>query len=251
MGWGYDGYGYPPYVSVAERRARAAREMAKLSKKGDPPQPIRIEGRAIARTYWGKAWCDNLESYSDFANRLPRGRTYVRNGSVVDLRIAAGHVRARVAGSSLYEVNVRLKPLAAPRWRALKLACTGKIASLIGLLRGKLSDDVLEVLAHSRTGLFPEPRELELSCSCPDVAEMCKHVAATLYGVGALLDAKPELFFTLRQVDQTELLSAPATVTRPKKAVKTIAKKKLADVFGIELENDEAPAAARPKKPRR
>ncbi len=243
---------WKPYVPVAERRAQAAREMAKLAKKsGDKPLPVIVEGRAIATTYWGKAWCDNLESYMDFATRLPRGRTYVRNGSVVDLRIEAGRVRARVAGSELYRVDVAIRPLDAVRWGGVKQACTGKIGSLVSLLRGKLSEDVLEVLARPRTGLFPEPPEIRMTCSCPDHATMCKHVAATLYGVGARLDGQPELFFTLRQVDQTELLAA-ATVPGPTKprggTGRRLAADKVANVFGIEL--DEPPRRPRTRTPR-
>src|ERR1700674_3718983 len=99
-------YGWGPYVSLAERKRRAGREAEKLRKKGRPASPVTVEGRTIARTFWGKAWCDNLERYSDFENRLPRGRTYVRNGSVVDLRIAPGQVAALVSGSTIYEVRV-------------------------------------------------------------------------------------------------------------------------------------------------
>src|SRR6516165_2714205 len=97
-------FGFRPYVPVAQRRAQAAREVAKRQKKGQTVSPVVIEGRAIATTFWGKAWCDNLESYSDFANRLPRGRTYVRNGSVIDLQITPGQIKALVSGSEIYKV---------------------------------------------------------------------------------------------------------------------------------------------------
>jgi uncharacterized Zn finger protein len=236
-----------PYVPVADRRAHAAREAARLTKKGEPVAPVTIEGRKIATTYWGTAWCENLEKYRDFANRLPRGRTYVRNGSVYDLQIQPGAVRARVVGSDLYTIDVKIAQLQAARWSEVKNACTGKIGSLVSLLRGQLGDDVLQVLAHPQTGLFPAPREITMKCSCPDYAYLCKHIAATLYGIGARLDRQPELFFVLRQVDQNELLSvateAPATGTGTGK--KRIAAGKVAGVFGIEL--DEAPKPARPR----
>jgi len=89
VGWYYD---YKPYVSVAERRRQAQREMEKTAQAGACRLPIVIDGRTIAKTFWGKAWCENLESYSDYANRLPRGRTYVRNGSVVHLEIKPGKI---------------------------------------------------------------------------------------------------------------------------------------------------------------
>src|SRR6202048_743999 len=95
-------WGWRPYVSVAERRRQAQREMAKLTKKGQTVSPVVIEGRTIVKTFWGKAWCENLERYSDFANRLPRGRTYVRNGSVIDLQITPGEIKAMVSGSEIY-----------------------------------------------------------------------------------------------------------------------------------------------------
>jgi uncharacterized Zn finger protein len=175
----------------------------------------------------------------DFANRLPRGRTYVRNGSVVDLAIARGKVEALVAGSELYTVTVRISQMKRARWRGVVSRCTGRIGSLVGLLRGKLSAVVLAVLANPTEGLFPEPREITMACSCPDWAGMCKHVAAVLYGVGARLDERPELFFTLRQVDQTELLSSAtsgAVAQAGRGAGRRIAAERLADVFGIEIE---------------
>lgn len=209
--------------------------------------------RGRSQTLLHEAWCDQLEAHSDYANRLPRGRTYARNGSVLDLHIDQGKVQAYVAGSELYTVTIRLTKLAAPRWKKIIEACAGKIGSLIGLLRGELSGDVLAVLTDTQTGLFPAPKDIALSCSCPDGAYMCKHVAAALYGVGARLDQSPELFFVLRQVDQAELLARAnaadmlvgARSDNPGR--KRIASHAVASVFGIEL--DDAPAAA--KKPAR
>jgi uncharacterized Zn finger protein len=241
---------FPAYVPVATKRALAARALTKLAKKtGRKPEPIVAQRRrALATTFWGKAWCDNLERYADFASRLPRGRSYARNGSVVDLLIAKGKVEARVAGSELYETTVRMTPMTKTRWRQVVSRCTGKIGSLVGLLRGELSAEVLAVLADARQGLFPEPREMTFDCSCPDAADMCKHVAAVLYGVGIRLDENPALFFTLREVDQAELLSSATAgaVSRTRSSGgKRIAADKLADVFGIEIEDDRS-AAPRP-----
>src|SRR5947207_6735848 len=210
--YGDDFWVFPAYVSVATKRALAERALAKLAKKtGRKPEPIVAQRqRALATTFWGKAWCDNLERYADFANRLPRGRTYVRNGSVVDLVIGKGKVEARVAGSELYETTIHMTPMAKRRWRRVVSRCTGKIGSLVGLLRGELSADVMAVLAHAKEGLFPDPREMAFDCSCPDAADMCKHVAAVLYGVRVRLDASPALLFTPREGDQSELLRAAA-----------------------------------------
>ena len=213
MAWyGNDGWDYyPPYMSVAEKKAHGARTLAKLLKKSKrtaEPVVIAHRKRQLATTFWGKAWSDNLERYADLANRLPRGRTYLRNGSVLDLAIAEGRVEAHVAGSELYRVTIGIARMAKPRCRRVVDRCTGRIGSLVGLLRGELSGEVLAVLTHAKDGLFPEPREMTLDCSCPDAAEVCKHIAAVLYGVGIRLDARPELFFVLRQVDQAALLSS-------------------------------------------
>ena len=202
-----DYYGFRPYVSVGARRAQAARELAKLQKKGRKMSPVAIEGRKIARTFWGEAWCDNLERYSDYANRLPRGRTYVRNGSVVDLQVAPGRVTALVSGSTMYDVKVTVGPVPRARWSAICKDCSGAIDSLVELLQGRFSKGVMTRLCEEKTGLFPSPKDILFTCSCPDWASMCKHVAAVLYGIGARLDHQPELLFTLRKVDQQDLIA--------------------------------------------
>lgn len=202
--------GYLPYVSVAERQRGARRELEKLRRQGRRMAPVVVEGRELATTVWGKAWCRNLETCSDFESRLPRGRSYVRNGLVVHLEVKPGTVDALVYGSELYEVAVKVKPLPSARWRRLVEACAGKVSSVVELLAGRLSGAVMEVLCRPREGLFPTPAEVSFSCTCPDYASMCKHVAAALYGVGARLDTAPELLFTLRRVDGVELVTRAA-----------------------------------------
>ena len=209
----HDGGGWAPYVPVAERRAKAARMLAKLRKKGRICEPVTIEGRTIARSFWGKKWCLNLESYSDYDNRLPRGRTYVRNGSVVDLQIRAGEISALVAGSEIYQTQITVHPLPAPHWRAILAECAGKVASLVELLQGRLSDAVMDLVTRHDTGLFPAPEQIDFRCNCPDYSSMCKHVAATLYAVGARLDQQPELLFLLRGVDPRELIDQAASMS--------------------------------------
>ncbi len=238
---------WKPYVPVAKRRAQAAKVVAKANKAGQNMAPVVIEGRAIAHTFWGKAWCDNLEAYSDYENRLPRGRTYVRNGSVIDLQIEPGKVKARVMGSDLYAIEISIAALADTHWKALAKECTGSFASLVELLQGRLSKAVMERICAPATGLFPAPRDIQLQCSCPDWATMCKHVAAVLYGVGARLDAQPELLFTLRQVDANDLVTQAAELpVETKKApskVRVLDDDELADVFGIEMAAAAAPPA--------
>lgn len=246
---------WKPYVSAAERRKKAERAAARFARKGGTLDPVRIAGRTIAATFWGKAWCDNMERYGDFANRLPRGRTYVRNGSVMDLTIAAGRIEARVVGSEIYNTTVTIAALPKARWKALARDCARSIDSLVELLQGRLSRGVMERICRPETGLFPSPKEIAFDCSCPDWAEMCKHVAAVLYGVGARLDSKPELLFTLRKVDASELVArAGEDLPLSKKAPpahRRLGDAGLAEMFGIEMAAAAAPAKKPPRRERR
>lgn len=231
--------GWPPYVTVAERRRRAEKKLKSLRKKGMDLQPVAIDGRKIARTFWGQAWCSHMESFSDYSNRLPRGRSYVRNGSVCHLGIVEGEIDARVAGSSLYTVQAKIKKLPAAKWLTIKRQAAGKIGSLLELLQGKLSDQVMGIVTDRVSGLFPHPREISFECDCPDWAGMCKHIAAVMYGIGARLDHSPELLFTLRGVNHEELIviDAAATLsTSTPNQSRQIAAGDLSDVFGIDFD---------------
>ncbi len=245
-------YYWRPYVPVAQRRASARKKLEKMQKKGTVIQPVEIEGRKIAQSFWGRAWCDHLESFSDFENRLPRGRTYVRNGSVCHLAIDKCRIDAYVSGSELYTVSIEIAPLKAAVWNAITKRCSGKIGSLLELLQGKLSDHVMSVVTDQTKGLMPLPGEIKMKCSCPDWATMCKHVAAVLYGAGSRLDSRPELLFTLRNVDAKKLITEGITLPDTGKAAassRIIAGEQLADVFGIEF--DQTPQEAAPAKPKK
>ncbi len=206
-------------------------------------RPVTIEGRTIARSFWGKRWCAHLESFSDFANRLPRGRTYARQGSIWHLEIHPGRIEATVHGSRAkpYQVDIRVKRLPAATWKAIREACSGQIGTMLELLRGSLSDHVMGVVSDPERGLFPKPRQIELACTCPDWATMCKHVAAVLYGVGNRLDDSPELLFRLRGVDPAELISAETVLPDLAGAgADTVAEDQLGDIFDIDLEDLDA-----------
>jgi uncharacterized Zn finger protein len=228
---------WAPYVPVAKRREKAAKKMQQLRKKGMTIQPIEIEGRTIACTFWGKAWCMHLEAFCDFDNRLSRGRTYVRNGSVCHLEINEGKVNAMVSGSSLYHVTVSIKPLLSEKWHAIKNTCTGKISSLLDLLSGKLSSGVMNVVCHPNEGLFPLSQELSMQCDCLDWAIMCKHVAAVLYGVGSRLDTDPAQLFKLRGVNFEELIDVNQAITEVTSTKagrrKRLDDSALTDLFGV------------------
>lgn len=231
---------YGEYIPVGERRARAQRETEKLRGEGKSLDPVVIEGRALAKTFWGKRWCGHLESFSDFTNRLPRGRTYARNGSVCHLEVSEGHVEALVYGSSMYKVEVDIEPLDEQVWNSVKAQCVGRIATMLELLAGQFSDQVMEVVAHRHEGLYPLPREIRFRCNCPDGVRMCKHIAAVLYGVGNRLDSRPELLFLLRGVDPEELLGAPLSLPSSGDGEDHLEDDRLADIFGIEFDEDVA-----------
>ena len=247
---GYWGGYYPRYVSVAEKKAKAAKKLKQLKKKNPGIKPVVIEGKAIALSWWGKSWNQNLERYADYSNRIGRGRSYVRHGAVLDLQINSGKVEALVQGTRAkpYSVSVKIKAIDEKIWQDIKSACGGKLDSLQELLEGKFPKALSNIFMEQGTGLFPSPKDIEFSCSCPDWAYMCKHVAATLYGIGARLDEDPSLFFKLRKVRMKDLVTeAVEDKTRKllekakKKTKRVIAESDLADVFGIDMEEPVVP----------
>lgn len=247
MSWNdYDEY---EYVPVAERRRRALEKLDQLRDDGEDIQPIEpFKTRGIAASFWGKSWCRHLEKFSDYANRLPRGRTYVRNGSVCHLGIDPETARAMVSGSEMYELSIHIEPLDPEKWSTIKKKCKGKIGSLIELLQGKISDEIMEIVTHKENGLFPHPNEIRFNCNCPDWADMCKHVAAAMYGIGVRLDTEPELLFKLRGVNHEELIAVDTaiddlTTGRRSRRRRTLDTESIGSVFGIDLEEEmESPA---------
>jgi len=247
---------WEPYVSVGDKISKAVKKAAQVAKKEKrSPSPVSVQGRAIAKTFWGKAWCDNLVAYQDFSNRLPRGATYVRNGSVVDLVIKPKKVEAIVAGSTPYTVRIEITELDKKRWKAIRSECSESIDSLLDLLSGKLSDGVMQQLTDQKTGLFPSPKEIRMSCSCPDYSSCCKHLAAVMYGIGARLDNQPELLFLLRGVDHNELVSQAIASGNLDRELSSgsggLDSQDLGAIFGIELADDatnEMPKLAKRKR---
>jgi uncharacterized Zn finger protein len=239
-------WGYPRYVSVAEKRAKAAKKLKQLKKKNPAVKPINVIGRTIARTWWGKSWNHNLERYADYSNRIGRGRSYVRHGAVLDLQISSGQVESLVQGtrSKPYTVIIKIKGINKKIWQNMKAACAGKLDSLPELLAGKFPKALGEIFTAQGQGLFPSPEEIEFNCSCPDWAYMCKHVAATLYGTGARLDDSPSLFFKLRKVNIDDLIqqtikdqSYKLLKKSEKTSARMIAESDLSGMFGIDMED--------------
>jgi len=240
----HDYYGYPRYVSVGEKRAKARRKLKQLKKKHPGIRPVVIEGNTLVRTWWGKAWNGNLSKYADYSNRVGRGRSYVRHGAVLDLQISPGQVKALVLGSrqSPYTVTMQIKPISKAIWTQIRAACEGQLASLQELLEGRFPKGLAELFTAKGSGLFPAPKEIEFKCSCPDWATMCKHVAAVLYGIGTRLDEDPSLFFVLRKMKMDDLItqavrdkSTRLLKQAKKKTSRVIDDADLGDVFGIDL----------------
>ena len=252
--WGWSRF--PTYVSVAERRLVGERHAADLRRKGRRLAPVipKTRGRALATTFWGRAWCDNLAAYAALANRLERGRRYLRGGLVIDLQIEPGAVAALVSGSDLYEIGVSIAPMPAARWKPLVAGAAGKIESVVELLAGRFDEGVMAHVCRQGTGLFPVPSEISYTCTCPDGSRgrwLCKHIAATLYGVGIRLDEDPDLLFRLRKVNATDLVTRATerltTASHGKSGRRAIASARLSSVFGIEL--DGAAARSKPGPP--
>lgn len=226
------------YEDARERKERLQREIAKRKKRGECFEVLSAPAgqKKLSTTFWGQAWCRNLESYQQYESRLPRGRSYLRQGNVYNLEIEAGKLSAVVAGSELYDTSIHIQPLPKKRWQEIVAEGSGQVGSMLDLLAGKLGDGLMHLLTDPERGLFPKPKEIRFDCSCPDFADMCKHVSAVLYGVGVLLDTKPELLFTLRGVDQAELLSDASTAAMADLgAGSELAGTDLSALFGIDL----------------
>lgn len=234
--------GYPQYESVAEKKAKAEKAVKKLRKKSQDIQPVIIEGRTLAKTWWGKAWNDNLESYADYSNRIERGKNYVRYGAVLDLQISRGKVKALVLGSRAkpYEISIKIDTLSRDKWNQVVTLCNNRIDTLEQLIEGKFPKELGVLFTERNYGMFPSPKEISFDCSCPDWATMCKHVAAVLYGIGTRLDVAPMLFFELRDLDGIELIKKSMEKkldnmleNAGKKSERQIAEEDVFDVFGI------------------
>ncbi len=226
--------------------AKVAKELEKRRAAGESLRAaVPAHGRNLSNTFWGQAWNRNLMAYSDYESRLPRGRSCFRAGKVLDLEIGKSVVTSTVAGTRIYDVRITIAPLSAEAWTELRIRCQGKIGGLVELLSGALSEEVMSEVTDLDHGLFPAPREMKLSCTCPDFSGLCKHLAATLYAVGSRLDDQPALLFTLRGVDAEELaatnvteaishLTAPATMEDTRAAA--LAGMDFGEIFGIDAE---------------
>ena len=226
---------YATYVSVTERKAKAKKLISILKKKDKNISPVIINSRIkIAHSFWGQAWCKNIESYRDLDYRLEQGRSYVRSGAVVDLRISEKQVRSQVIGSELYKVKIDFNSFPKESWNSFTKKCTSVTDSIVDLLSGKIPDVVSKLITDESIGLFPNPNEIKFDCNCLDYADVCKHIAATLYGIGVHFDKDPNLFFILRGVDPSDLIKkSREELTQGTKD--TISNETMEDLFNIEI----------------
>ena len=233
---------FPKYESVAEKKEKANSSLIKLKKKNPDIEPVILEGRALAKNWWGKTWNLNLESYADYENRINRGKSYVRNNMVLDLKITKGKVKAKVQGSRKkpYDVEISIDTLNKEKWERVTTLCNNSIESLEQLVEGKFPKELEVLFKEKEYGLFPAPKEIHFDCSCPDWASMCKHVAAVLYGIGSRLDSNPMLFFELRDIDSQELVRKSVEKklenmlkNAGKKSKREIELKDITDIFGL------------------
>jgi uncharacterized Zn finger protein len=246
----YYDYGFPRYVSVGEKKAKAAKKLAQLKKKNKDINPIILNGSKLTNTWWGKAWNKNLESYADYSNRIGRGRSYVRHGAVLDLKIQAGKITALVQGSTSrpYSIEIDIKSIPKAKWNKIIKACQGQLTSVAKLIDGKFPKELQEIFTEKGSGLFPKPSEINFDCSCPDWASMCKHVATALYGIGSRLDEDPSLFFTLRKLKMDDLVSEVAKdisknmLSKAKKKIsRVIDDSDVSKMFGIDMDEETEP----------
>ncbi|MCK5543011.1 MAG: SWIM zinc finger family protein, partial [Desulfobacterales bacterium] len=243
----YNYGGFPKYVRVADKKAKAEKKIKQLKKKDPNISPVYVTGNKLAESWWGISWNKNLESYADFGNRIGRGRSYIRHSAVLDLKIKPGKIISLVQGSMSrpYNIEITIKKIKPSLWKNIIKKCQGKIDSLNTLLDGNLPKAMAGILTNKEEGMFPSPDEIEFNCSCPDWAYMCKHIAATLYGVGTRLDQDPAMFFTLRGAKIKDLVSqaikAEANQLIEKSKTKTskriIENADLSSAFGIDFDD--------------
>ena len=246
------------YYEAAEQKVKLDREIEKRRKRGEKLDAFAAPaGNKLTQQFWGAAWSRHLETYGGYDARLGRGRSYLRQGKVLNLVVEEGIAAAEVAGSYLYEVEIRVAPLPAKQWQAIKAECAGQVASLLDLLGGKLGDGVMKIITDPDKGLFPKRKEIRHQCTCPDDADLCKHQAAVLYAIAVLFDQDPRVLFEWRGVDPSELIASGATALTNAEAGTggELAGEDLSALFGIELAEEivvPPPAGAKAKPaPRR
>ncbi|TDD18652.1 hypothetical protein E1218_25585, partial [Kribbella turkmenica] len=167
--------------------------------------------RPFGATWWGRAWLEALEQRARLdPNRLSRGRSYARRGSVLDLTVSPGEVEAFVQGSRVtpYQVTVRIRAFTTAEWDAVLDVVSAQIGRVAALLDGELPPEVVDDVHAAGLDLLPGAGEVLTNCSCPDFAVPCKHSAAVCYLIADALDDDPFALLLLRGRPRDDLLTA-------------------------------------------
>jgi DNA-binding transcriptional regulator YiaG len=197
------------YESVAERRAKAERVLTSLMASTSDIKPLILNGSAICKGFWGKAWSSRFDEMADFGPRMSKGRSLVRNNAVCHLDVKEGQVLAKVSGDSLYNVTVSVRALAGDDWQDIKDGCGGSIHAHSDLMNGRLSPEAQGFLLDPSRGILPRREDVTFECGCHSGGTVCDHAAAALSGVANMLDSDPDLLFLLRGANPWELVSDP------------------------------------------
>ncbi len=225
------------YVRVQKRRTYARDIAAQLERQGEILTPAVAHGKNIANQFWGRAWCHAIDEWQDCAYRLPGGRSLLKNGGVIDLKISRNSVIARVAADQVYDVQLHYRDADPYSVAELRSQCAGKLTGLLDFIQGKLSEEVMQYICNPVYGLFPEYGDFKISCTCLDDAVLCRHAAAALYAVATRLDDEPELFFTLRGIDAKDFFEAEDILTQTgSNSAEGLSADELSKTFGIDIE---------------
>jgi uncharacterized Zn finger protein len=202
---------------------------------------VKLLSRTISYEWWGQQWCQNIAAYADYSNRLERGRAYIRKGAVKEISIEYGHVSAMVEGTAPqdYKVDISINQVSDD----LSEKLLRQIKDINDLKNGKVPENYKNLFTVDN-GIFPKANEIKFTCSCPDIACMCKHVAAVLYAIGSILDQEPLLIFQLRGIDveayiDKQIFNATneilIDINNHADDERVINDAMLADLFGIEI----------------
>ena len=143
---------------------------------------------SFGEKWWSRRWITVLESFNIGA-RLGRGRSYARQGQVLDIIVEKGAVTAHVQGSRAtpYNITMRVKPLSPDQWVTLAGSLSQQAIFAASLFAGEMPQEIESVFGDAGVSLFPQSlKEIQTVCSCPDSANPCKHIAAVHYLLGGV-----------------------------------------------------------------
>jgi uncharacterized Zn finger protein/superfamily II DNA or RNA helicase len=179
-----------------------------FEKRPAPKAAAGATRKSYGTTWWGKQWLQALENI-DYSNRLPRGRTYANKGLVQNLHIQGNAITAQVQGSmpKPYKISLTVPVFDAKAQENLLRIVTENPLFLSKLLNRELPPELNEACHKQGIHIFPRRwDDLKGTCSCPDYAVPCKHLAAALYIVANEIDKNPFVVFDLHNFKLVEAL---------------------------------------------